>query len=347
MILALAAFSLAASVLGVRLSIAAARRWGILDIPNGRSSHALPTPRLGGVPMVASSALSYAGWLLLAPGEIGPLHGITGAALFAIGIHILGTFDDIYDLSPLFQIVVQFALCLSCFWFFRPVLQGFPVLDGGWMRLVLIGAASVWCVWMLNLYNFMDGIDGLAGGQAVAASLFFFILFAREGKAEWAVANLVISASALGFLGFNWPPAKIFMGNSGSTFLGAFYGMQSLYAPAATGVPFIVLVLPFSSFIMDTTFTLLRRMLRGEKWYQAHRTHIYQRMTNLGMSHRKITTMELAAAGVSCLAAALCMRVGPFARWIIPAVVLGGLACLGTYYFRKEASRCASSSCSP
>lgn len=343
----LAVFCFFVSAMGVRMFISVSRRWAILDVPKERSSHAAPTPRLGGVPMVASAAFSFSIWVILVTGDSGSFRGIAGTAFFACGICILGIFDDIHDLSPLFQILVQFALCLFCLWLFRPVPPDLFTVGGAWIRWVLIGAASIWCVWMLNLYNFMDGIDGLAGGQAAMASLFFFLLFAWKGETGWAVANLMIFASTLGFLVFNWPPAKIFMGNSGSTFLGAFYGMQSLYAPGATGVPFIVLVLPFSNFIFDTTFTLLRRMLLGEKWYQAHRTHVYQRMTNLGMSHRKITIMELTAAAASSLAAALFMRANPFVRWFFPVLVFIGLACVGTYYFRKEVRRCADSSCSP
>ena len=125
--------------------------------------------------------------------------------------------------------------------------------------------------------DFMDGIDRPGGGEAAIASLFFFLLFAREGESGWAVVNLFVAASAMGFLVHNWPPARVFMGDAGSAFLGAFYGVQSVLAPLSTNIPFVVLVLPFADFILDTTYTLVRRFLRGEKWYQAHRSHCYQR----------------------------------------------------------------------
>jgi UDP-N-acetylmuramyl pentapeptide phosphotransferase/UDP-N-acetylglucosamine-1-phosphate transferase len=168
--------------------------------------------------------------------------------------------------------------------------------------MVWISASTVWIVWMLNLYNFMDGIDGLAGGEAALVSAFFFLLFARHGESGWAVANLLIAAAAAGFLVFNWPPAQVFMCDAGSAFLGAFYGMQSVVASFTTPIPFVVLILPFANFILDTTVTLLRRAWRGEKWYAPHRSHYYQRITGLGMSHRKVTVIELLA--VSCAAAA-------------------------------------------
>jgi len=189
---------------------------------------------------------------------------------------------------------------------------------------------------MLNLYNFMDGIDGLAGGEAAIASSFFFLLFAREGESGWAVANLLVAASAMGFLVHNWPPARVFMGDAGSAFLGAFYGMQSVLAPLSTKVPFIVLVLPFANFIMDTTVTLILRVWRGEKWYQAHRTHFYQRMTNLWMSHRKVTAVELSSVAICCVSAEICMRVGDIYRMAVVFLIFAFFLAAGVWISNKE-----------
>src|SRR3989304_5700276 len=157
-------------------------------------------------------------------------------------------------------------------------------------------------------------------------SFFFFLLFARYGESGWAVANLFVGAAAMGFLVHNWPPARVFMGDAGSAFLGGFFGIQSVIAAIATPIPFPVLVLPFSNFILDTTFTLLRRMWRGEKWYLAHRSHLYQRMTNLGMSHKKITLFELLSVIGACIAAEGYLAFGSMGR---AAVVGGVLACAG------------------
>jgi UDP-N-acetylmuramyl pentapeptide phosphotransferase/UDP-N-acetylglucosamine-1-phosphate transferase len=192
---------------------------------------------------------------------------------------------------------------------------------------------------MLNLYNFMDGIDGLAGGEAAVASSFFFLVFAYYGESGWAVANLVVAAASMGFLVHNWPPARIFMGDAGSAFLGAFYGMQSVVAALSTPVPFPVLALPFANFILDTTFTLFRRLIRREKWYQAHRSHIYQRMTNLGMSHAKVTGLELVTVVLSCLAAVLYLRSGMQGRILAVSVVLIGFLAAGIRISKKELSK--------
>ena len=195
---------------------------------------------------------------------------------------------------------------------------------------------AFWVVWMLNLYNFMDGIDGLAGGEAAVASSFFFLVFAYYGQSGWAVANLIVAAASMGFLVHNWPPARIFMGDAGSAFLGAFYGMQSVVAALTTPVPFPVLVLPFANFILDTTFTLFLRLIRREKWYRAHRSHIYQRMTGLGMTHGKVTSIELLVVVVSCAAAAACIPAGPAMRIALVVSVTAGIACVGLWVWGKE-----------
>jgi Fuc2NAc and GlcNAc transferase len=276
-----------------------------MDVPNERSSHAVPTPRMGGVPMVAAAVLTFGCWVIYAEGEALPAKGLPHVMIFAIAMSVLGFWDDVSGLSPLFRFLVQFAVAVLVLWAGSILFSGAPL--GGWMlqRPAWVLTGAFWIVWMLNLYNFMDGIDGLAGGEAAVSALFFFLVFAYYGESGWAMANLFVAAASMGFLVHNWPPARVFMGDAGSAFLGAFFGMQSVVAPLATPVPFPVLVLPFANFILDTTVTLVRRIWRGEKWYQAHRSHFYQRMTNLGMSHGKVTGWELISVLLSCTAAAI------------------------------------------
>ena len=195
---------------------------------------------------------------------------------------------------------------------------------------------AFWVVCMLNLYIFVDGIDGLAGGEAAIASSFFFLLFARAGETGWAVANLLVAASAVGFLFHNWPPARVFMGDAGSAFPGAFYGMQSVLAPLSTTVPFIVLVLPFANFIVDATATLSFRVWRGERWYHAHSTHFYQKLTKSGMSHKKVTVIELFSVAVCCVSAELCMHVAGKHRIYIVALILLSFLGAGAWVSRTE-----------
>jgi Fuc2NAc and GlcNAc transferase len=274
--------------------------------------------------MVAAAVAAFGCWALLAAGEVLPVKGLSHAMVFALAMAALGLWDDVSSLSPLFRFLVQVAAAVLSLWTWLPT----PVL---WIL-----AGAFWIVWMLNLYNFMDGIDGLAGGEAAVASCFFFLVFAWHGESGWAVANLFVAAASMGFLVHNWPPARVFMGDSGSAFLGAFFGMQSVVAALTTPVPFLVLVMPFANFILDTTFTLFRRVVRGEKWYQAHRTHFYQRMTNLGMSHAKVTGLELVSVGLSCAAAAWYLRSGFPGRIATVAVVLIGFIAGGVWICKKE-----------
>jgi Fuc2NAc and GlcNAc transferase len=314
--------SLLVSAAGVWVSIRISERVGILDIPNERSSHVIPTPRMGGVPMVLAAALTFAGWVFLVGGAAADHEGLSATFLFALAMFFLGFYDDLRNLSPLFRFIVQFVSALL------PLVllaMSFPDVSLGKWELPRWGwviPGAFWVIWMVNLYNFMDGIDGLAGGEAAIASLFFFLLFARAGEPGWAVANLLVAASAIGFLFHNWPPARVFMGDAGSAFLGAFYGMQSVLAIFTTKIPFIVLVLPFANFIVDATSTLIFRVWRGEKWYHAHRTHFYQKLTRSGMSHKKVTVIELFSVAVCCVSAEICMHVVGKHRIYIVALIL-------------------------
>jgi Fuc2NAc and GlcNAc transferase len=341
----LAAVSLALSAAGVRLSIRIARRAGVMDIPNERSSHTLPTPRMGGVPMVVAAVSTFCWWALSASGGNFPAGGIYGVMIFALGMSVLGFWDDLSSLSPFFRFVVQLSGAALILW----TATGFlPIsLRKTWMFpwWAWYPACAVWVVWMLNLYNFMDGIDGLAGGEAAVAALFFFLVFLRCGEPGWATANLCVAAASAGFLIFNWPPASVFMGDAGSAFLGSFFGMQSILAPMTTPAPFLVLVLPFANFILDATVTLAGRMWRREKWYEPHRRHFYQRMTGLGMSHAGVTAKELAAVLLSCAAAAIYLEYNNFfVRLASVYVVMAGLAMAGIRIRGMERERQAPAS---
>jgi len=336
--LGLTAASLVASSAGVWISIRLARRAGVLDVPNERSSHSVPTPRMGGVPMVGAALFAFGCWAFLAAGEVFSLKGLSSTILFAIAMFVLGFWEDLSGLSPLTRFLFQFFAVMIFLWTWAGLFPNIPL--GGMIlpQFLWILTGAIWIVWMVNLYNFMDGIDGLAGGEAAVASLFFFLLFARYGESGWAVANLFVAAASMGFLVHNWPPARVFMGDAGSAFLGAFYGMQAVVAPLTTSVPFPVLVLPFSNFILDTTVTLFRRIWQGEKWYMAHRSHFYQRMTNLGMSHQKVTILELLTVAASCVAATGYLGFDFPGRVIVVIAVLSGFIAGGIWVIHKERS---------
>lgn len=332
-----ALFSLLFSLAGVALAIRVARKAGVMDVPNERSSHAVPVPRMGGVPLVLATLLACAGFALSAPPAVGAISRAAGVALaFAAAMSALGFRDDLSPLSPLFRFLVQTGAALvACLAVARgnaaPVLLGLAIPAWAW-----IPVATVWIVWMMNLYNFMDGIDGLAGGEALVGGVFLSAVFLAEGEAGWGVANLLVASASAGFLRYNWSPARIFLGDAGSMFLGAFFGMQSIAAAATTTVPLAVLVLPFSNFILDATVTLLRRMRRGEKWYRPHRSHFYQRMTDLGLSHASVTSVELLSMAASCFAAAAYLRAGGAARAALLLLTVALFAACGVSIHRRE-----------
>ncbi|HEY5997642.1 MAG TPA: glycosyltransferase family 4 protein [Candidatus Deferrimicrobiaceae bacterium] len=306
-----AAISLLLSLAGVALAIRIAMKAGVMDVPNERSSHAVPVPRMGGVPLVLATILACIGFALSVPSPAGSIpHAAVVSLAFAAAMAVLGFRDDLSPLSPLFRFVVQTGAALAaCLIAARgnaaPVLLGVAIPGWAW-----VPAAAIWVVWMMNLYNFMDGIDGIAGGEALVGGLFLSAVFFAEGEPGWGAANLIVASASAGFLRYNWSPARIFLGDAGSMFLGAFFGIQSIAAGSTTAVPLVVLILPFSNFILDATVTLLRRMRRGEKWYRPHRSHFYQRMTDLGLSHASVTSIELLSMAASCLAAAGCLRAG-------------------------------------
>ena len=166
----------------------------------------------------------------------------------------------------------------------------------GWAGLPL---TFVWIVGFTNAYNFMDGIDGIAGSQAVAAGLGWMVLGQLSGQPAVSVLGLLLASSTLGFLGHNWPPARIFMGDVGSAFLG--YTFAALAVAAVRGNPRLALagILLVWPFVFDTTLTLIRRLSRRENVFSAHRSHLYQRLVIAGYSHRGVTLLYagLAVAG--------------------------------------------------
>lgn len=276
-------------------------RLHLLDHPNERSLHTLPTPRTGGVAILAGlfSAIpvwlfatvdaSPAAWLMAGAGLIASLsflddrHGLPVIVRF-LG-HVIGAF------------LVAFGAGLTL-----PVLfPGMSVPWPAWLGLVL---SVLFLVWMVNLYNFMDGMDGFAGGMALIGFGTFAVFGLLGGNLLFTALSLTIAAAAGGFLVFNFPPARIFMGDTGSAALGLLAGGLSLWGERDGIFPFWLALLVFSPFIVDASATLLRRLLRRERIWQAHKTHYYQRLVQSGWGHRKTVLYEYAlmlACGLSAL----------------------------------------------
>ena len=260
----------------------------LMDVPNERSSHSVPTPRGGGVSIVVTF---LTGLLYLLGSAL--LDARAFIALFVAGlvVAIIGFVDDHEHIAARWRLMGHFvASGWIVFW-----LGGLPSLNlfGITIDLGLTGyvLAIVALVWLLNLYNFMDGIDGLAAIEALSSSLLagfiFFFLFDNQ---ELFYLHLLMAAAVVGFLIWNLPPAKIFMGDAGSGFLGMVLGAIALYSAHIEANMLWVWLILLGVFITDATHTLFRRLLRGDKIYQAHRSHAYQYASRKYESHLLVTS---------------------------------------------------------
>jgi Fuc2NAc and GlcNAc transferase len=259
----------------------------LIDVPNERSSHSAPTPRGGGLAIV----LTFLGCLPLlwisGPVNTSALVAFAGAGAW---VALTGFLDDCGHIPARWRLLAHF---LGAGWALA-WLGGLPplpifgfVLDSGWVGHF---AAAVYLVWLLNLYNFMDGIDGIAGIEAITVCVGGgLLLWMTIPDVDIWILPILLSASVAGFLFWNFPSAKIFMGDAGSGFLGLMLGILSIQAAWLVPKLFWCWVILLGVFVVDATVTLLRRILRGEKFYEAHRSHAYQYASRDHCSHQKVS----------------------------------------------------------
>lgn len=276
----------------------------LLDMPNARSSHVKPTPRGGGMAIVVSL---LAGLLVL--GVAGLLQWSLIWALLGAGTGVaaLGFLDDHGHVDARWRLLGHFAAAAwVLFWLngLPPLLLGGFMIDLGWPGQAL---AALYLVWLLNLYNFMDGLDGIASIEAVSVCVGGAFLYALLGQEQLAVAPILLACAVGGFLYWNFPPARIFMGDAGSGFLGIVLGTLSLQAAWQAPQLLWSWLILLGVFIVDATWTLLRRLLRGDKIYQAHRSHTYQIASRRFDRHLPVT-MAIAAINFIWLL--------PIASWV-------------------------------
>jgi Fuc2NAc and GlcNAc transferase len=287
-LLVLAAF--AASVLLTNLMRRLGLRHGLLDVPNERSSHSIPTPRGGGVAIVAAStacfaALQFCGWIDR------PL----GAALAGgLAVALVGFLDDRQPLRPRVRLAAHAAAALwAVLWLggLPPLQFGAHAASSGALGYVL---AVLGIIWAINLFNFMDGIDGIAASEAVFISLAGAALSLLMGVSPGiAAAAAVFAAACGGFLVWNWPPARIFLGDVGSGYLGYVVVVLALGAVRERPAALWVWLILGGSFFVDATVTLVRRVLRGLRVHVAHRSHAYQHLARRSKSHLRVTLAVL------------------------------------------------------
>ncbi|MBN1654968.1 MAG: glycosyltransferase family 4 protein [Deltaproteobacteria bacterium] len=285
---AIVAFLVAVTTVPVARSFAL--RKGLLDVPNKRSSHKHPTPRTGGIGILGGSAAGIAVALALAPdnGAVWPVWVLLAALA---GGAAVGFIDDLFSIPTLFRMLLYSAMAVLIALFYTAV----AVVDLPLIRELRLGAAggvvfsALFVAWYANLFNFMDGVDGIAGGAAIVAlGALAAVFFADELYLPGSFAVVACAATA-GFLPYNFPPASVFMGDGGSVFLGMSIGALSLAAVDQGVVSLPASVFFMLPFVFDATFTLFRRIVFRERFWTAHRSHVYQQLCDLGFSHRTVT----------------------------------------------------------
>jgi Fuc2NAc and GlcNAc transferase len=315
----LAAFTVA--VIGTGLMRRYALRRKLLDVPNVRSSHSVPTPRGGGVAIVVAYFIA-----MLGIAGVTPLaSGITVAVLAGGGaIAWIGFVDDRQTISARVRLGVHVAAAI----FVVVLIGGLP--DPSLARWGLRGAeigfaiAVLMLVCMTNIFNFMDGIDGLAASEAVFIGLAgAWVTWYQSGDSGTAGALLCLAAASGGFLLWNVSPARIFMGDVGSGFLGFAMATLGLISIRRDGVPMEVFAILGGFFLTDATITLFRRMVRGDAWLAAHRTHAYQHLARRWKSHLPVTLLVVAINLFWLLPwAILAARIPTAAAWFLAAALI-------------------------
>lgn len=256
----------------------------IEDIPNERSLHDVPVPRTGGIALMAGI---MAGWVLLFQSWAWWI------VLPVLGLFVLSLVDDVRGLSPKTRLIGHFIAAVM-------------VILGAGISWLWALPVLLYVVWMTNLYNFMDGSDGMAGGMALFGFSFYGIAGLMAGNEAFAMLNFTVGAAAMGFLYHNFHPAKVFLGDGGSIPLGFLASAFGVWGWQQGYWPFWFPAMVFSPFVVDATLTLFKRARNKEKLSDAHRSHYYQRLVQMGWGHRNTAIAEyvlMAAAGVSSLVA--------------------------------------------
>ncbi len=308
-----------------------ALRKGVMDIPNHRSSHSVPTPCGGGLSFVILFNLFV---LIYSVVERVSPDMVVGFVSAGIAIALVGWLDDREGLSARLRALVHIiAAAWAVFW-----IGGLPEINIGFctLRLGFVGSvlAVVGIVWLINLYNFMDGIDGLSGSEAVTVAVFGGLLSLLAGNYSIAYFSFALAVSVGGFLMWNWPPAKIFMGDVGSGFLGFTFAYIALLSEKTGGLPLIIWLMLLSVFIVDATLTVIRRALSREKLHEAHRSHVYQLAVQAGYSHKQVTLRIILMNVCLALIASIAQR---FQSLLLPLFIISYLlsTILHVYLYTK------------
>lgn len=294
--ISLIAFSVAALAVGWLARSRAARI--ALDEPNARSLHVAAVPRTGGIGLLLGVA---AGWTYAAP-HLPWTFWASLALLIAVSL-----LDDLRGLSAAIRLISHLLSAALVV----PALIGLH--ESAWLMVVLVLAIG----WLCNLYNFMDGSDGLAGGMTVFGFLTYAVAAWLAGSTQFALLNLAVAAASAGFLLHNFHPARIFLGDAGAVPLGFLAATSGIAGWIQQDWNWWFPLLVFSPFIVDASVTLARRLLSGSRVWEAHRDHYYQRLVQLGLGHRGTALVEYALMAACGLAALGALTLAPDAQYLV------------------------------
>lgn len=328
----------------VGLWIRVSLRRNIVDVPTHRSSHTRATPRGGGVGIVVAVVAGVG--VAVAGGRAPDVPGALVAGALALFIAAVSFVDDLRRLPSVLRLVCHVGAAVGAVYW----LGSFPALSVPFLEEVVLPAwllrvvGVVWIVGLTNVYNFMDGIDGIAGGQGVVTGLAWGWLGAVTGQPLVTWTGVTVAAACGGFLVHNWAPAKVFMGDVGAAFLGFVFAILPLIAlrghagfgwpvTLAGGVP-VFAALAVWPFVADGAFTFLRRIKHKENLLEAHRSHLYQRLTIAGWRHAPVTTIYVAWAAAMAPGAAVYLLGDRPDR--LTVLVLAGLTLVAMYFFVKR-----------
>ena len=284
----------------------------LADHPNERSLHTHPTPRVGGIGL-AAGVLPF----MVAAASTAPLAAI-GAC--AAGLFVVSLADDIRSLPVQVRLPAHLAAGLVTVLVLAQPSTPWP---WGWAGAALAVAGLAWCA---NLYNFMDGADGIAGGMGAIGFGALALAATAAGEGALGVACAAIASACVGFLFHNFPPARVFLGDCGAIPLGFLAGSLGLYGTLGGAWPGWFPLLVFSPFIVDATVTLLVRLARGERVWIAHRSHGYQRLALAGWPRRRLAIVAWAFMAAAALSALWALRGGETARYVILFVWMAAYA---------------------
>jgi Fuc2NAc and GlcNAc transferase len=254
----------------------------IIDLPNERSSHSVPTPRGGGLAV----AIAWFSGLIYFYVSKELEQSLFFALLSGLPLTLIGFADDLFNLKPGIRFLVQFVCAACALWFLGGLQHCQLSIVNCQFAFILTPLAFIAIIWSINLFNFLDGIDGYISTEVIYIGISLFLLTGNK-------IGILLVVSVGGFLIWNWPNAKIFMGDVGSTLLGFIVAMLAIYYQNTQQVSIVVMLILTAVFWFDATITLIRRILNKEKLSQAHRKHAFQRIVQAGWSHQKTTLWSL------------------------------------------------------